>query len=207
MHPDRPPQRRLLRYPPRMPANPTCRTRGSESSTPPFGPLAARSDRPCARRHGHGVVRPRLLHPLARKWPWRATQPRCRSGRTAGRCSGPWWRRPRSPRPLTRPWGCRAPPPGTRQGGSSERNSSRACVGRAFRRRCRVHVVHDAAGDAHRARSQIVAGAVGTPGVQPDADHVARQVAEVAPRFEGLFPTVATRLVDPGDERTLSPGR
>ena len=68
--------------------------------------------------------------------------------------------------------------------------------------RCRVHFMRNVLAKVPRTQSQMVAAAVRTIFAQPDADHVTRQVAEVATTLEGQFPTVATQLLDTADELT-----
>ena len=68
--------------------------------------------------------------------------------------------------------------------------------------RCRVHFMRNVLAKVPRTQSQMVAAAVRTIFAQPDADHVTRQVAEVATTLEGQFPTVAAQLLDTADELT-----
>ena len=62
--------------------------------------------------------------------------------------------------------------------------------------RCRVHFMRNVLAKVPRTQSQMVAAAVRTIFAQSDADHVTRQVAEVATTLEGQFPTVAAQLLD-----------
>ncbi len=66
--------------------------------------------------------------------------------------------------------------------------------------RCRVHFMRNVLSKIPKASGEMVAAAVRTIFAQPDADHVRRQLDEVAAMLEGQFPDVAAMLIDAADD-------
>jgi len=60
--------------------------------------------------------------------------------------------------------------------------------------RCRVHLPRNALARVPKARAQMVAAAIKTIFVQPDTEHIHRQLAEVAGTLRPQFPDVAEQL-------------